>query len=322
MSDDRVIGIPGDHEVNEDYAFSMTVPFLWHRAWIKDELEAVRNEGIDGTGVHVGVCDTGGTLEHKYLDQSKVVNRRDYTGESNKADDGNRHGTHCWGIIAGLDGFGLAPGATISIYKVLGDRGSGRTSWINAAAVQAAKDGCDLLSRSLGSAPGNERPEDQRAQDEAYANGLSLDVVAAGNAGEGQNTIGPPGNLKDSQTVGAIKQDLKATGFSSTGPTIDTAAPGQNIIAPDSRSKTGSISMDGTSMATPDHVGLLCLIIQKRRQLMLPELKGYEEWKTFFAEQGFMLDAGKPGFDPVYGYGIAQIQNIFAWLRDKEPVWA
>ena len=98
-----------------------------------------------------------------------------------------------------------------------------------------------------------------------------LMVFAAGNdanACPNGNNVGSPGNAKNVLTVGATGRGTAGNsmaGFSSRGPTLDArtkpdiGAQGNGIISA-SRSATGTVSMSGTSMATPTMAGLAALV--------------------------------------------------------------
>ncbi len=100
-----------------------------------------------------------------------------------------------------------------------------------------------------------------------------LMVFAAGNDAtdcgvSSGNNVGSPGNSKNVLTVGATLRGTSANGmagFSSRGPTYDrrtkpdVSAQGNGIISAD-RSASGTLSMSGTSMATPTTSGLAALV--------------------------------------------------------------
>jgi len=223
--------------------------------------------------------------------------------------------THCAGTALGRDGLGAAPEADLIATKVLSDGGSGATTWINSGRVWASEQGADIISESLGGG-GSGQPDIASIQ-KAYENGVSICVAAAGNSGySGRNTIGYPGKYMETCCVGAYRSDGSIATFSSGGREIDVATPGQQIISASYRG--GYVAMSGTSMATPMWAGLMALIIHKRRITGFPDLKGMDQWRDFYVNQGFMDDAGSPGKDVRYGLGKPLIVNILEWL--KEPL--
>ena len=95
----------------------------------------IHAQGNLGAGVKVGILYTGIDLDHPDLAYDPSCSASFVTGET--LDDGHSHGTHVAGTIAGLDNdsgvVGVAPGATLCIYKVLSNSGSGDYSDIIAA---------------------------------------------------------------------------------------------------------------------------------------------------------------------------------------------
>ena len=57
-------------------------------------------------------------------------------------------------------------------------------------------------------------------------------------------------------TVGAIDEDWNEAYFSNSGPTVDILAPGVMITSVGIDSPTASLTLNGTSMATPHVTGL------------------------------------------------------------------
>jgi subtilisin family serine protease len=80
-----------------------------------------------GKGSNVYVLDTGIFLDHQEFNGKAVWGTT--TAWFSTDADLQGHGTHCSGSIAG-DKYGVAPEANLTAVKVLGDDGSGMTSWI------------------------------------------------------------------------------------------------------------------------------------------------------------------------------------------------
>lgn len=311
---DRFFTIPPDLKRGRDIIVPMsTVPLGWHIP--RERFQKIWDMGITGKNVNIGHSDTG-CNEHPLLPRLTV--KRNFTnspGGVNGVRDVNGHGTHCSGTSLSRGGLGFAPEANHMFAKVLGDSGSGSSSWINAGRVWLAKEGADIISESLGGGSGGRADTD--SIDAAYEAGASICCAAAGNAGyNGSNTIGYPGRYVSTACIAAYQENGKIANFSSGGREIDYAMPGQNIISTSARG--GFQSMSGTSMATPGFAGIMALIIHKRRIAGFPDIKGMTEWRKFFLTEGFLQDAGAVGQDARFGYGIPMIEKILNWLQ--EPI--
>ena len=143
--------------------------------------------------------------------------------------DCDSHGTHTASTIAGFGedangntyhgpynqaaysqdfkiGPGVAPNATLYIYKVFGCAGT--TDVVTEAINQAVKDGADVISMSLGSDFGTSDTPDAIAADNASRAGVVV-VASSGNAGDGAYMTGTPASSSRTISVAAI--DSNAT---------------------------------------------------------------------------------------------------------------
>jgi subtilisin family serine protease len=140
--------------------------------------DMAQDAGWTGTGVKVGVMDTGIDYHHPDLGGGfgagfRVATGYDFVGDRYDAsgsggaliphpdkdpDDCNSHGTHVAGII-GASGNpviggarGVAPGVTFGAYRVFGCDGSTSADIMIAAMERALADGMQVLNISIGSA--------------------------------------------------------------------------------------------------------------------------------------------------------------------------
>ena len=221
---------------------------------------AVRQDyGYDGSGVGVAIIDSGVAPAHDDLsgDSGQRVDRFvDFVNGQTAAYDDYGHGTHVAGIIAGngLDSSGartgVAPGARLTVLKVLDGSGSGRISDVIAAIdyVVENKNSLNIRVINLSVATGvyesyNTDPLTLATQ-RAVRAGIVV-VAAAGNNGrdaQGHTRHGgvtAPGNAPWVLTVGASshmgtvdRSDDTVAAFSSRGPgAIDYAAK-PDLVAP------------------------------------------------------------------------------------------
>jgi len=269
---------------------------------------------VDGTGVKVAVLDTGADANHEDL---KVTLGKDFTNSRSGWNDVHGHGTHCCGIIAATDNevgcVGVAPGVTLLAGKVLGDDGSGSYNGIAAGVAWAVSEGADIISMSLGG-DGNIAPVLRAAIDAAISAGVIV-IVAAGNSGPYNNTVGSPGNYKPCVTVAAVDKYRRIARFSSRGVQVDVCAPGVNVFSTYSGNRYAALS--GTSMATPYVAGIAALFVQKCKD----QLPGVTVTQALFESyvRKTSRDLGSRGFDTAYGQGLVQPYNMLTILERENP---
>ncbi|HEV8360463.1 MAG TPA: S8 family serine peptidase [Candidatus Thermoplasmatota archaeon] len=218
--------------------------------------------------VKLAILDTGLYFAHPDIAPNVCGPHASFiTGQT--VDDGFGHGTHVAGIAAGVtdNGIGIAGASQscIMVGKVLGNSGSSVGTSVAAGMVWAADNGADIISMSLG------RPDllQTTADAAAYAWGKGvLIIAAAGNNGCGGGML-YPALLDEVVAVAALTSPgLNTASFSSCGPDMEVAAPGEAVLATlppctggvalCSNSLYGSLS--GTSMATPYAAGVAALI--------------------------------------------------------------
>ncbi|MFD4231794.1 S8 family serine peptidase [Streptomyces sp. NPDC058545] len=238
-------------------------------------------EGYDGKGVKVAVLDTGADLNNADI-KSEIVGSQSFVN-GQTVQDGHGHGTHVASTIAGSgansDGRykGVAPGADLLVGKVLANSGQGLDSGILAGMDWAVGQGADVVSMSLG---GTDTPGEDvltNAVNSLSASSGTLFVIAAGNSGPGESTLGTPGAADAALTVGAVDKSDELAGFSSRGPRLgdmaikpEITAPGVDIVAARAAGTTMGTPVDanytsagGTSMATPHVAGSAAILKQR-----------------------------------------------------------
>lgn len=216
--------------------------------------------GLDGSGRHAWVIDTGIDLKHPDLHVGSGANF--VTSGTNSPQDGNGHGTHVAGTIGainnGIDVVGVAANATVHPVRVLNNNGSGTIDWIiagvNYVATHAAPG--DVANMSLGASGHIQSLHD------AIVNTANLGIrftVAAGNSSADSNFYEPAhiehANVYTESAVGS--NDVFASFSNYANPPVDFAAPGVNVLS--TRLGGGVVTYSGTSMAAPHVAGLLLL---------------------------------------------------------------
>ncbi|NYV74095.1 S8 family serine peptidase [Streptomyces sp. UH6] len=237
--------------------------------------------GYDGKGVKVAVLDSGADLANADIASEITASQSFITGQS--VQDGHGHGTHVAATVAGSGANsggthkGVAPGADLLIGKVLANDGQGPVSSILAGMEWAVAQDADIVSMSLGAtdAPGEDPLT--MAVDSLSASSGTLFVIAAGNDGPGDSTLGTPGAADSALTVGAVDKSDVIAPFSSRGPRLgdmavkpEITAPGVGIVAARAAGTSMGTPVDehytaanGTSMATPHVAGAAAILKQR-----------------------------------------------------------
>ena len=262
----------------------------------------VHSGGNKGTGVKVAVIDTG--IDYNHLDLNpNFKGGYDFVNDDDDPMDDNRHGTHVAGTIAAEDNeagvVGVAPKASLYALKVLSATGSGSWSDIIAALQWAVDNGIQVTNNSYGSGT-NPGGTVKAAFDNSAAKGV-LHVAAAGNAGNRKgkgNNVGYPARFDSVIAVAATDSVDDRASFSSTGDTVELAAPGVAINS--TKLGGGYVEFNGTSMASPHVAGTAALVIAA----------GITDVRTQL--QTTADDLGDPGRDTHYGYGLVDADGAAA----------
>ncbi|MEV0482936.1 S8 family peptidase [Streptomyces sp. NPDC050508] len=203
-----------------------------------------------GSGVTVYVIDTGIRITHKDFG-GRASYGWDFVDNDATAQDGNGHGTHVAGTIAGTT-YGVAKKAEVVAVRVLDDAGAGTTSqviagidWVTRHAHKPA-----VANLSLG---GYHNAQLDAAVRNSIASGVTY-TVAAGNDGLSAGLYSPA-DVKEAITVGATDKNDARAAFSNFGPAVDLFAPGVSITSASNVSDTGKATFSGTSMASPHAAG-------------------------------------------------------------------
>ncbi|KAK6345378.1 serine protease [Orbilia javanica] len=220
------------------------------------------NEG--GEGVNVYVIDTGTNVHH--VDFEGRANWGKTIPNGDEDEDGNGHGTHCSGTIAGKK-YGVAKKANVYAVKVLRSNGSGTMSDVVKGVEWAVTDHLkrsktqkgfkgSVANMSLG---GGKSPTLDSAVNAAVDNGVHFAVAAGNDNADACNYS--PAAAKNAVTVGASTLGDARAYFSNHGKCVDIFAPGLNIQSTWIGSEHAVNTISGTSMASPHIAGLLAYFV-------------------------------------------------------------
>ncbi|MEU1214365.1 type VII secretion-associated serine protease mycosin [Streptomyces sp. NPDC005790] len=231
--------------------------------WHLDAMKAEEMwETSTGEGITVAVIDSGVDATNPDL-RGRVLSGLNLEPEvpGNELEDYSGHGTGMAGLIAGTGkaeggygAFGLAPGVKILPIRMpdatkAANRDAAHVRFhenIPKAIRYAVEHDAKVINISLGVTA--ESPQLEDAVKYALSAG-ALVFAAAGNSGDGANSIEYPAGTPGVVGVGAIGQDLQRTEESQFGPQVDLAAPGEEMIHACGEA-TGFCESHGTSDAT------------------------------------------------------------------------
>jgi subtilisin family serine protease len=277
----------------------------------------------DATGVVVAVVDSGVSMGGTD-GIGGFVDGYDFVDDDSDPADGNGHGTHVAGTIAGTtdNGVGvaaIAPGAKIMPVRVLDDEGSGTSTDVAAGIEWAVDNGADVINLSLGGSSYSALIAD--AVEYAYDNNVVV-VAAAGNDGF-TDAISYPAANDGAIAVGAVGLDYVVTAYSNKGDELDVVAPGGDLsedndedgyndgILQETLSGEGYAYAfyEGTSMAAP-HVAAMAAILIANGNTDVDDVTS--------AILETAEDLGDEGWDSSYGYGYADLEAALEWTAPEE----
>jgi subtilisin len=315
---DAIDAIQRFHSGMEPIPFSsispQTMSFSSTWSWCLDTIGITTGYDVStGNGVKVAVLDTGIDLHHPDFQNRLLENDNTHCFIAQETvQDGNGHGTHCAGVLAGprksVSGkrYGVAPDVDLLIGKVLDHRGYGYDDGILDAMDWAADNGAKVISMSLVSEKENNRsiakpPSNLYEQTAALLleQGI-LVVAAAGNSSVRPHYTKPvdnPAACPSIMAVAAVDSDRKIANFSCAKMDevgiLDISAPGVGVYS--AHKDRSFCRLSGTSMATPHVAGVAALYFQ-----LYPDRSAREIWNKIVA------DALPLGNHEDYGHGLVQ----------------
>lgn len=251
-------------------------------SYVPWNLESIQADRVTKTGknIVVGIIDSGVNANHPELQNALLPGGfKDFVEPSNtEPKDETGHGTHVAGTILGRT-IGIARDAKLIVARVFNKEGEASDEGLLAAGQWILEKKPQVVNNSWG---GN---RDDSFYDDIVKKWKAAGIVpifSSGNTGEynagGEGSIGSPGSLEDSFSVGALTKDDKLAKFSLRGPSKHTnkfkpeiSAPGVNILSADY--KGGYVLKTGTSMAAPHVTGAVALILEANKNLSVDKVE-------------------------------------------------
>jgi len=263
-----------------------------------------------GAGVTIAVIDTGvdgsvAELVGAVVGGTDVSGLGSPNGQTPVGSEGSEHGTLVASLAAGRGTgssqgvVGAAPEASILSISIGFGEGTVDSDTQIAKAVRYAVDqGADVINMSLT----RNTLDWPTSWDDAFLYAMENDVVvvaAAGNRGSGTTEVGAPATMPGVLTVAGVDRAGQASfDASSQGISIAVAAPSEQLVGV---MPGGAYARwDGTSGATPIVSGIVALV-----RAAYPGLSAANVIQRIIATS---RDAGTPGADAIYGYGLVDAQ--------------
>ncbi len=259
----------------------------------------VQQTGITGSGIKVGILDTGIDYSHEDLNVSGGTTF--VSGTTDYMDD-NGHGTHLAGIVASLNNsvgvIGVAPQVNLYAVKVLDRYGNGNYSNLIAGIDWAISNNLNIINMSLGG--NNSSNALKAAVDRAFNAGILLIASAGNNGFNKKGNICYPAAYDSVIAVGAVDGQNNRASFSSVGRQLDLVAPGVDILS----TIPGDYGYNsGTSMATAHVTGVAALVWEVNNNLGNINLRN------------ILFNSSTKLGDPfLYGYGLVNTMNALNYI--------
>ena len=328
---------------NEDITGPGT--FLTSRQYNYEKLSGFSNLDITGQGIVVCIVDSGIDLTHPDLRHLELKGWKDFIGSKNNVYDDHGHGTMMAGIMVAKGGLeGLATGVELLIAKALSKDGTGSDEAVSEAITWCNTNEADVISLSLGGAPGiipsffgGDLVES--AVNDAINEGIYV-IAAAGNDGEDDTDedvdspcseenvicvggVGVEGDIWSGSSKGSNDLKIFPPKFARQDPDKkpELVAPAQSVpvlISTNSGanepSKATYGTASGTSAATVYVSSAIVLMLQSNPSLSRNGSEGgsidaVEKVKQWIKESCLSRNNSEE-HDEYYGYGLLQVDAL------------
>ena len=291
---------------------------------------------FDGTGVRVCIVDSGIDIQHTEFNGLKLQGWKDFINNQPAPYDDEGHGTMMAGILVAQTYLrGIAPNVELLVAKALTANGTGSDEIIGEAIDWCVNSGSDIISLSLGGAPGIVPSflggdTSSAAANNAISQGVIV-IAAAGNDGgnSSDNDVASPGGERDVICVGGVDVNGNIWTGSSVGDNNGRLLPfllprtdpnkKPEVVAPAEEVPVVILGggwglANGTSAATVYVTGSMALLLEAREDLQHNGSAGGDDSTVQQIKQWLMESVkekpGQNGHDDYYGYGMLQTRQL------------
>ncbi len=316
------------------------------------QIDKLHQLGLGGSGVRIGIIDTGLDNTHHDFNQNSFIEWQDQVTNSSSFCDADGYGTHLsgllvsepsfTGLLSGIHMRGIAPDAQLIIAKVVPPnlyfyKGSSDAN-IASAVTFCLDSQADIILLSLGIAPEQINFQDLKMTSnsllKATQKGVYV-VVPAGNDGEDDDgDVCLPGRIPEIITVGSVSSTQTISPFSSRGHQYPSSnhphkkpelvAPGDSILSTYPNGAYASLS--GTSQAACYVAGIISLLLEAYPQYQTKNRSTANEstvllFKQILAESAKKIDSLQDqttlySHDDRVGYGLIQAYEAYKMLGE------
>lgn len=253
----------------------------------------------------IAILDTGVDLDHADL-VDNLLQGIDLVNNTNTPQDDNGHGTRVAGIAAAEsdNAIGIAGidwNAMILPVKVLDSGGNGSFATVAQGIVWAVDHGSNIINLSLGGTKVSDLLED--AINYAIQNNV---LVVASSGNNSQSSILYPARYDAVLAVGATTDQNEHATFSNYGEGLDVSAPGVGIYS--TSIGGGYAAGSGTSFSAPQVSGLAAILCGIIPLCPIDQIEA--------AIVNSALDLGTPGWDPIFGSGLIQMDAAIRYALE------
>jgi subtilisin family serine protease len=283
----------------------------WNLAMVG--MEYAWNANVTGSGVRVGIIDSGVYADHPDLDSTKILQGTNYRDETDAAntEDTVGHGTFIAGIIAAVTGNGIGIAGMASDVELVPLKIYDRSGGTIADLVKAIYGGvddyhCQVLNLSLGVSVNTTSLRNAVAY--AEEQGVIL-VAAAGNSSTanstGSDALLYPAAYDSVIGVGAVDSTGTVCSFSQKNDSVFVAAPGESLYG---LTKNGGYrTWEGTSFSTPMVTAAAALALSMDATLTPAQFRALLQQTA--------EDLGDAGYDTSYGWGLLRVDRMVRELQ-------